>query len=410
MSKSRRAVTSHEFPNARALSSPHFFFFDPRAGHFLRGRLLGAAASGNSFDMKPNTCATPRCSFVGPAIAVLLLSGCQESTGTAPANEPRETRPGGDVAVAPVDLPGRDASEPAAPTLLGTSAGPLALAVDDAFVYWTDASGYVFRALKSGGDEVALTPGVGAPGVAIAIDSARVFWAAPQAEKIAEVAKHGGDTTIVASHVKPKDLASDGASLFFPEPFRLMKVPADGGAASMVMGCATQPMVVDAGNVYLPLITGTTLRRVRKEGWSAVELAAFDAKIVSLAQYGGMMFVATADGAVYRVPAGAAGSDAPVKISDGQHVGRIAVDGSGIYATTKGGDVDGQVLRIPFDGGEPTVLAANRHAPGPIALDAEWIYWIDGGHDEIVWHDYEVPTVEPTGSLMQGAVLRIRKR
>jgi hypothetical protein len=358
---------------------------------------------GNSIGMHQPT---RSCSFLGSAVA-LFLAACQGHVSTSSATDP----PDSELVRDAFDVPISTRSEPAAPTVVGHSPAPLALAVDETFIYWTDASGYLFRALKRGGEQVVLSPGVGAPGIALTIDAARVFWAAPGAAKIAEVDKLGGPTTVVADKVAPQDLATDGAALFFPEPYRLMKVPANGeGTVSFVMPCSTAPIVLDADNAYTPFVTGIGLRRISKDGWMGSTLGKFDGRVVSLASYWGSMFVATDQDAVYRVRAGGDATEAAVKISEGLHVNRIAVDGSGIYATTKGRGRGGDsVLRIPFDGGEPIVLAANRHAPGAIVLDDEWIYWIESGSDEVVWHDFAIPTVEKTGSPVHGTVLRIRK-
>jgi hypothetical protein len=261
------------------------------------------------------------------------------------------------------------------PTALASPQDPLALALDEANVYWSNADGSVHQASKSGGEPTELSPGVGGPVFAVAVDATRVFWPATAFMKIAEVSKLGGATNVLAENVETLDVAADGANVFFPE-HALMTVPAAGGAVSFVLPCAVEPLVLDATSAYAPLPDHATLRKLSKTGGEAVVLAWMDSPITSLAVYEDTVYVATSTGSVFAVPVDGGN---PVALSAGLDVARIAVDASGIYATTARTPGPNQVLRIPFDGGEPIILADDQRAPRAIALDDDNVYWTNDG-------------------------------
>jgi hypothetical protein len=283
---------------------------------------------------------------------------------------------------------------PGLPIALATAQRPLALAVDEAFVFWTNDDGSVYRAPKDGGEVKELSPAVGEPALAIAVDATRVFWPVTASKKISEVEKAGGATSVLAEGVEAWDLAADGSNVFWPE-HGLQAVPASGGPVSWLVYCGQQPIALDAANAYFPFPGGTTLRKAPKTGESAVMLASFEGIIASLAVFGAEAYVATDKGAVFRVPT--AGGD-PVEISSGLDVGKIAVDASGIYATTHTLAGPNRVLRIPLAGGAATVLANEQHAPGAIALDAGAVYWANGG-----------PVAPGAAGAFPGAIMKVAK-
>lgn len=76
--------------------------------------------------------------------------------------------------------------------------------------------------------------------------------------------------------------------------------------------------------------------------------------------------------------------------------GRLAVDSSFLYWIDHGApDVraDGQVLRVPKRGGEREVLAHDQAAPSDIVLAEGAVYWTTMGQgwpDSVFWPDGEV--------------------
>jgi hypothetical protein len=77
-------------------------------------------------------------------------------------------------------------------------------------------------------------------------------------------------------------------------------------------------------------------------------------------------------------------------------VDELAVDRTGIYfaTTTTTQDPNGSLSWLPLAGGEPTVLVGGVSLVFGIALDPDFVYWVDNG-----------PLLEP----FQGTVMRVRK-
>jgi hypothetical protein len=82
----------------------------------------------------------------------------------------------------------------------------------------------------------------------------------------------------------------------------------------------------------------------------------------------------TTDVAVMKVPVN---GGAPTILASGQKFpGGIVVDAANVY-WTNGWDV-GTVMKVPLGGGTPTILASGQVTPGAIAVDATSVYWTSG--------------------------------
>ncbi len=297
--------------------------------------------------------------------ALLALSACVSQV------EDRTSRGEDRAAPAdPNDLLGGPihAFAPGTPRAIAASPDPLALAVDEAFVYWTDGDGSVWRASKDGSGAMLLSPAGGAPAFAIATDAGRVFWATPQA--IGEVSKLGGPAYFLATGVAPRDLATDGTSLFFAQS-GIRAIPADGGPVASIVTYGGAPLAADSASVLFALPSGTLLRMATNHSTGIQDLGWFSGPIAALALYQGDAYVATGQGALFRVSTSGGGM---IRLAKNLPVVRLAVDASGIYATTAD-----SVVSIAFAGGDPVTLADHLRAPRAIALDADSVYWTSDG-------------------------------
>jgi hypothetical protein len=125
---------------------------------------------------------------------------------------------------------------------------PLDLTVDEANVYWTDATdGIINRIPKAGGAVTPIASGQARP-VRIATDSTHVYWTNLLGGAVMRVPKAGGAATVVSSAVQPLDIVLAGDSVYWIEnpgavpggdshPFELHKAPKSGGPSTSLAKC-----------------------------------------------------------------------------------------------------------------------------------------------------------------------------
>jgi hypothetical protein len=147
---------------------------------------------------------------------------------------------------------------------------PWEIALDDAFVYWTDEdAGKVGRAPKAGGPaETVATTNVGV--WALAVDDARVYFSiyVPYTGFVASAPKAGGPTTMLATSLdQPAGVAVDAENVYIAvegtsEPGSVLKVPKGGGPAVTVASGQVHPsnVAVDDACVYWANGDGTIMR------------------------------------------------------------------------------------------------------------------------------------------------------
>jgi hypothetical protein len=159
-----------------------------------------------------------------------------------------------------------------APVQLADATGDGAIAVDDAYVYWTQRQDATLRRVPTGGGAVQ-TVASGAPWLAsdpqisLVVDADRVYWLASAAGALFAADKGGGAPAVVTGGLRcPNTLRLDGASLFFanaqegcatgdgdPADRAIDRVPARGGTVARV-GDGPQSLdgafALDAYNVY----------------------------------------------------------------------------------------------------------------------------------------------------------------
>jgi hypothetical protein len=225
--------------------------------------------------------------------------------------------PGGKGEVAKAPLQG------GAPTVLVTGLPtPYAIALDDAFVYFTDGEdGTVNKVPKSGGAVTTLAA-TGLPGAtAIAVDRDAVYWN-PGGRAVARVSKNGGAPSILASdQAVPAAIAVDDTSVYWVNE----GTAAQGGEAPL------------------------SLLRANKEGGPATTLAS------------GEVF-----DPLYRTGDGSA-----------EQTWSLASNATSLVWASYG---TGTIVRFDKSTGQATTLASGLGAPHSIAVDARWVYWTDGGY------------------------------
>lgn len=282
-------------------------------------------------------------------------------------------------------LGGTCASSQCQPVTLATRSRPYDLALDATNVYWTDKGGGallpdVSTVPKAGGmvrlvsqassasgdptalviagtgrmvftdlqndlilscakagtacqDEKQLTSESGANGVAW--NGTSVYWANSSSGNIRRAdALLQNDVIFVSSRNTPRRIVANAANVFWTVSGGIETVPVTGGGVSQYSGDATpRDLAIDATYIYV--VTQTEVRRLTHGGQNEIVLAT------------------------------------------GTDLQRVAVDGSGVYYTDRGGG--GRVLRCPLAGciapKAPDVLATGDAAVLAIAVDATRVFW-----------------------------------
>jgi hypothetical protein len=218
---------------------------------------------------------------------------------------------------------------------------PRDLAVDDAFVYWTDSGGTVMKVAKAGGDPVMLASNQDQTGY-LALDADFVYW-----------------TTIFGQTV--------------------MKVPKAGGASQLL---AVTPdhahyLALSPGEVFFGSGGGMgALMKVGKDGSGVTVLSSGPPAPTGMTVVGSVVYWGNEDKSMKKM---GTGGGVPSQYVIAQNVpGKMIHDQSNLYWVDLGGvnSFDGRVMKAAIGSSDPVVLAANESRPIALAVDQTHVYWV----------------------------------
>jgi hypothetical protein len=235
-------------------------------------------------------------------------------------------------------------------TIANTDSASWTIALDDDSVYWGadptyGSDGKVIRAPKSGGAATTLAVGLSNP-LYIAVDDTDVYWSSPTGGIVAKVPKAGGSVTTLTSADDPQFVAVDEASIAWLEAgrggvlSRVMVLPKNGSAPPRQVATSSLPS-------GLALIGGSVV-------WGSEGTPDAVGWVLRAPLSGGMVATLTT---------------APTGISE------IATDGESVYFTEVA-DAS-SVARVALGGSARMVLAFSPDPLG-VAVDADYVYWTDG--------------------------------
>ncbi len=230
----------------------------------------------------------------------------------------------------------------------GDKGNLLALAVDDAFVYWTRSGGTdVQRAPKAGGPATPLLKGLKFPG-SVAVDADFVYVTETAWEgRVLKVSKAGGEIVAIATgQHHPTEVLVDDSTVYWINEVnfgdgQVMKAPKAGGAPTVLVDKLRRPraLALDGANIY----------------WIQsrfLELGGDRDSVVRLAKSGGK----------------------PTTVIDNQAgAAALGVDERNLYWASM---FSGEIFGFPKAGGaKPVVISDKQNGPGALAVDRSGLFW-----------------------------------
>jgi hypothetical protein len=261
--------------------------------------------------------------------------------------------------------------------------GPLALALDDSYVYWTttygsSTSGSVMRAPLQGGPPEPVATGQNAPN-SVAVDGTSAYFTVPQNGAVMKVALGGGTPAQIGTGVRPWTVKVDGTSVYWTDPSSSLVTKAllDGGSPQpLATGDEPKPLAIDGESAYWAAGPAGNVLKVALDGGATQPLAIGQGFPNAIAVDSNSVYWTTQTGrTVMQVPLG--GGISKQLADAGIEPRGIATDGINVYWTDSGG---GAVMRVPLDGGSPVPIATGQNTPQGIVVDDSCVYWtnIDG--------------------------------
>ncbi len=335
--------------------------------------------------------------------------------------------------ISPADAEPDGGAQLAVETFASSQAKPWGVAVDEAFVYWTnEGDGTVVRAAKTGGAPLVLARGQAEP-QRIFVDATNIVWHAANTlnrsddgtgQEVGEILRidkqtitgDGGiltkiDTSRETSKLRGMafaDVADNALWSTWNDQVRRYRRDSNGNQKDVVRDLQVQqPAAIAADNasVYWFLQQPSELWRIGKNfdqagvdaGLGAIATLPGNPEVKDMVADGTALYMVTTGGTVFRVPtpaagAGGGGGGAPLALATNQPFPRgIADDATHVYFTrTSGDDAVGQgaVVMVAKAGNDTRVLVRGLNKPRGIAVDvaadgSRTAYWANAGDGTI---------------------------
>jgi hypothetical protein len=292
-----------------------------------------------------------------------------------------------------------DASDaaPAPPiVLVAPSAGstPLGLAQDDSYLYWTDDNGNaVSRTDKVSGATTVLSQSTYFPDP-IAVDDAGIFWGDATGVWRCSKSSCSLTTTLVANEQTAlvAAIAIDDVSVYWTEGFNTLLGARKAGTGQS----AAQLWEID-GSVNNVASDGQKVYFTASDGYLRAGTPPTDAAAGTLQSIGPFPYATggvavdgthvywtlfdSVAGVVERVPLASLGQTPSPLAQSLHHPGHLASDGTNVYwvGTTTAGGTTGAIYGCAIAACNPTILATGSDSIVAVVVDATAVYYADHG-------------------------------
>ncbi|MGE5185491.1 MAG: hypothetical protein ACM31C_25680 [Acidobacteriota bacterium] len=227
----------------------------------------------------------------------------------------------------------------------------------------------------------------------LAVDATRIYWVdfgqdLPGSGRVLAMDKHGGmPQTLVDGETKTQGVAVDTSFVYWTNaqtasaPGSVKKQPLGGGNAITIDAMPSyNPAWIDAdatgvywygsgmAGLYTESATDTPLAIAEPSAWGYAGAA-------GLAYYLHVDATGTLPEELRSSPHGG-GAYSVLATTAARDWAFVAAGGDGIYATAQ---TTGEIVRVPFAGGAPVVVASDQSEPIWIVGDERAVYWSDFG-------------------------------
>ncbi len=283
-----------------------------------------------------------------------------------------------------------DGSSSAACTLPWTyvanvNAGAIAVDMDN--VYWTESSypgGSVMKLPKSGGAAVTVRSTTASIPSGLAVDSTNIYWgefgSGPDGGSIDSLplAADGGTPPNWLAGGGAQVLALSGSTLCFGAQV-VGCLPVTGGPVTIlnpVQGGQVLSMAVDSTNVYWTLFSSNGAVFSAPIGGGPVQLlvAHTDRPMGIAVDSTNVYWVGDGTGTVNAMSI--AGGPVTTLATGPGYAEFLTLDSEYLFWSAGLDTNNGAILKMPVTGGTPTVLAWDVYGPGPLVVDAQFVYFI----------------------------------
>ena len=262
--------------------------------------------------------------------------------------------------------------------LASDGSGPVAIALDDTYVYWASYLTGVKRVSKQGGSVEAIATG---QAYAIALDANSVYWidTAGSGGDVKKAAKAPGATPTTLAAAEPgasSGLAVANGWVYWTTSTEIRRAPTGGGTASAAVSNLTAARFVAIAPSGAPVwieYPGQNQGVIATlQNGNRVELATGQADPHRLAIDGATVYWANHyGGKVMSVPLAGGGPATPLSSWSGNPMA-LAVDADNVWFTN---DNAGEIRVVPKTGGTTSVVADMQGVPQALAIDANFVYW-----------------------------------
>lgn len=266
-----------------------------------------------------------------------------------------------------------------------------ALTIDEGSIYWVSWSPIgVESAPKTGGAPTALVVGLSGP-TGLAVSSGYVFWTDFNTNEVGRVSTDGGAPTVLATgQANAVSVAvSDDVYWTTWKTGTMDRVPLDGGAVESLSTANANyaEITTDGQHVFWAVNEGSIMAYSFATKTVSVLATAAKGRPYAIATDGTNVYWRETDdatGTLYIVRASVQGGpstvlasvspdDAGLCYANKNCQGEIATDGQHVYFTVDGDA--GAVMKLPVNGGAPTVIAEHQNLAWGIAVDEACVYW-----------------------------------
>jgi sugar lactone lactonase YvrE len=223
---------------------------------------------------------------------------------------------------------------------------PYRLAINPTYVYFetndywsTGRTGLLERLSKDGNHQATLASWQAQGGcLGLAVDSQAAYWTATTGGGgvLSRASSDGLSTTLSQDVMCNGLIALLGDVVYVTAGTKVVAVPKNGGATTVIWDAGVEVRAISPSPEMQAIFIGTTDKVLR-----------FDLVTATVA----------------------------VVLENRSQIAALATDGSALYVSDQ---VAGEIVKVPLHGGASRIIAGGQPMPAVLALDDQYVYWVEG--------------------------------